>query len=80
MNNVHLFLIRETREGEILIITNANLFTRDDLAGLIKERSNPKLIIGYIYKFKVFKFSSILFFYININLRFLSLKILNLYI
>ena len=46
------------------MITNANLFTRDDLAGLIKERSNLKFIIGYIYKFKVFKLSSILFFYI----------------
>ena len=44
-----------------LIITDANLFTRDDLADLTKERSNPKFIIDYIYKFKIFKLSSILF-------------------
>ena len=43
---------------------DANLFNRDNLADLIKERSNPKLIIGYIYKFKIFKLSSILFYYI----------------
>ena len=64
MNNVYLFLIRETREGEILMVADANLFTRDDLVDLIKERSNSKFIIGCIYKFKVFKLSSILFFYI----------------
>ena len=52
------------REGEILIVADANLFTRDNLANLIKERSNSKFIIGYIYKFKIFKLSSILFFYI----------------
>ena len=46
------------------MVADANLFTRDDLAGLIKERSNPKLIIDYIYKFKIFKLSPILFFYI----------------
>ena len=57
-------LIREAREGEILIIADANLFTRDNLAGLIKERSNSEFIIGCTYKFKVFKLSSILFFYI----------------
>ena len=51
-------------EGEILIVTDANLFTRDNLAGLTKERSNPKFIIDYTYKFKVFKLSPILFFYI----------------
>ena len=56
--------MRETREGEILMVADANLFTRDDSAGLTKERSNPKLIIGYTYKFKVFKLSSILFYYI----------------
>ena len=46
------------------MVTDANLFTRDKLAGLVKKRSNSKLIIGCIYKFKVFKLSSILFFYI----------------
>ena len=52
------------REGEILIIADANLFTRDNLAGLIKERSELEFMISYIYKFKVFKLSSILFYYI----------------
>ena len=47
-----------------LIITNANLFTRDNLVDPIKERSNFKFITNYIYKFKIFKLSSILFFYI----------------
>ena len=47
-----------------LIITNANLFTRDNLVDLIKERNNSKFIINYIYKFKIFKLNSILFFYI----------------
>ena len=47
-----------------LIITNANLFIRDNLVDLIKERSNFKFIINYIYKFKIFKLSSILFFFI----------------
>ena len=47
-----------------LIIANANLFTRDNLADLIKERNNLEFIISYIYKFKIFKVSSILFFYI----------------
>ena len=46
------------------MVADANLFTRGDLAGLTKERSNSKLIIGYIYKFKIFKLSSILFYYI----------------
>ena len=46
------------------MIADANLFTRDKSVGLIKKRSNPKLIIGYIYKFKIFKLNSILFFYI----------------
>ena len=46
------------------MVTDANLFTCDDLAGLIKERSNPEFMIGCIYKFKVFKLSPILFFYI----------------
>ena len=46
------------------MVTNANLFIRDNLAGLIKERSESEFIINYIYKFKIFKLSSILFFYI----------------
>ena len=37
-----------------MIIIDANLFTRDKLADLAKRRNNPELIIGYIYKFKVF--------------------------
>ena len=49
------------------MVANANLFTRDNLASLTKERSNPKFIIGYIYKFKVFKLSPILFFYIYLT-------------
>ena len=53
--------MREARE--ILIVADANLFTRDDLADLIKERSELEFIIGCIYKFKVFKLSLILFFY-----------------
>ena len=51
-------------EGEILMVADANLFTRDDSADLIKERSELEFIIGYTYKFKIFKLSSILFFYI----------------
>ena len=47
-----------------LMITDANLFTRDNSAGLIKERSDPEFMIGCIYKFKVFKLSPILFYYI----------------
>ena len=54
----------EARKGEILMVADANLFTRDNLANLTKERSNPKFIIDYTYKFKVFKLSPILFFYI----------------
>ena len=46
------------------MIANANLFTRDNLIDLIKERSELEFIINYIYKFKIFKLSSILFFYI----------------
>ena len=57
--------MRETRESEILMVADANLFTRDNLADLIKERSELELIIGYIYKFKIFKLSSILFYYIS---------------
>ena len=46
------------------MVADANLFTRDDSAGLIKERSELKFIINYIYKFKIFKLNSILFLYI----------------
>ena len=56
--------MREMREGEILIVMNANLFIRDNLVDLIKERSELEFIISYIYKFKVFKLSYILFYYI----------------
>ena len=48
----------------MLIVIDANLFIRDKLADLIKKRSEPELIISYIYKFKVFKLSPTLFFYI----------------
>ena len=46
------------------MIADANLFTRDKLVDLVKERSEPEFIIGCIYKFKIFKLSPILFFYI----------------
>ena len=46
------------------MITDANLFIRDNLVDLIKERSELEFIINYIYKFKIFKLNSILFFYI----------------
>ena len=46
------------------MVADANLFTRDDSASLTKERSEPELIIGCTYKFKVFKLSPTLFFYI----------------
>ena len=59
-----IFLIRETRENEILIVINANLFTRNNLVDLIKKRSELEFIISYIYKFKIFKLNSILFYYI----------------
>ena len=50
-----------------LIITNINLYIRDNLANLIKKRINLKIIINYIYKFKIFKLSLIYsFIYINI--------------
>ena len=47
-----------------LMVADANLFTRDDSAGLTKERSNPEFMIGCIYKSKVFKLSPTLFCYI----------------
>ena len=56
--------MREAREGEILMVADANLFTRDESAGLAKKRSEPELIIGCTYKFKVFKLSPTLFYYI----------------
>ena len=37
---------------------------RADLDSLAKRRNNFEFIINYIYKFKVFKLSPILFFYI----------------
>ena len=46
------------------MVADANLFTRDESADLAKKRREPELMIGCIYKFKVFKLSSILFFYI----------------
>ena len=36
------------------MVADANLFTRDDLAGLTKERRSNELMIGCIYKFKIF--------------------------
>ena len=56
--------MREAWEGEILMVADANLFTRDKSAALAKKRSNPELMIGCTYKFKVFKLSPTLFFYI----------------
>ena len=35
------------------MVADANLFIRDDLASLIKERRSNELIINYIYKFKI---------------------------
>ena len=46
------------------MVADANLFTRGELAGLTKERSEPEFIIGCTYKFKIFKLSPTLFFYI----------------
>ena len=46
------------------MVADANLFTRDKLADLVKKRIEFEFIIGCIYKFKIFKLSSILFFYI----------------
>ena len=39
---------------EILMIASANLLPSNNLASLTEWRSDPKLIIGYIYKFKIF--------------------------
>ena len=36
------------------MVADANLFIRDDWADLVKKRSDPKFMIGCIYKFKVF--------------------------
>ena len=60
---MYLFFLLELFDY-LLIIINANLFIRDNLADLVKNYNEPKFIISYIYKFKVFKLSSILFFYI----------------
>ena len=46
------------------MVADAKLFIRDNLVDLIKERSNPKFIISYRYKFKIFKLSPTLFYYI----------------
>ena len=46
--------MRETWESEILMVADANLFTRDELADLVKKRRELELIINYIYKFKIF--------------------------
>ena len=46
------------------MVTDANLFTRDKLVDLVKKRIEFELIIGCTYKFKVFKLSPILFYYI----------------
>ena len=35
------------------MITDINLFIYNNLADLIKERSELEFIIGYIYKFKI---------------------------
>ena len=43
---------------------DTNLFTRDNLIDLIKKRSEPEFIIDCIYKFKIFKLSPTLFYYI----------------
>ena len=56
--------MRKAWEGEILIVADANLFICDNSADLTKERSEPEFIIGCTYKFKVFKLSPTLFFYI----------------
>ena len=59
------------------MVADANLFTRDDSAGLTKERSELELMIGCIYKFKVFKLSpTYSFIHTNISLRnrFINIK------
>ena len=56
--------MREAREGEILMVADANLSTRDESAGLTKKRTGPEFMIGCTYKFKVSKLSPILFYYI----------------
>ena len=37
-----------------LMVADANLFTRGELADLIKKRRELEFIIGYTYKFKIF--------------------------
>ena len=58
------FFNKRVVEGRDLIIIDINLFTRNNLVDLIKERSEFKLIISDIYIFKIFKLNYILFFYI----------------
>ena len=55
---------REIQKSEILIVINANLFIYNNLVDLIKERSELEFIINYIYKLKIFKLNTILFYYI----------------
>ena len=47
-----------------LIITNINLFIYNNLVDLVKKRREFKFRINYIYKFKIFKLNSFLFYYI----------------
>ena len=58
------FFNKEDAGGEILIVADANLFTRDNLDSLAKKRRGPEFIISYIYKFKIFKLNPTLFYYI----------------
>ena len=46
------------------MVADANLFTRGESAGLTKKRTGPEFMIGCTYKFKVFKLSPTLFYYI----------------
>ena len=46
------------------MVADANLFTRGESADLTKKRTGPEFMIDCTYKFKVFKLSPILFYYI----------------
>ena len=46
------------------MVADANLFIYNNLVDLVQRRNNLEFIINYIYKFKIFKLSSILFYYI----------------
>ena len=61
---MYIYFFLSELSNYLLIITNANLFIRDNLVDLVKKRSELEFIINYIYKFKIFKLSFILFFYI----------------